>query len=111
MAQRYASTTTALPGSGSAPANEWSDTMMPVGQDDNVVGVVKTDQAGTLYVEQSKDATNWDLSESTAVSANTGTKFSFAVVAPYIRVRFVNTSVTAQTFLRLAARFSSAGPR
>lgn len=75
---------------------------------DNIVGVVKSDQAGTIHIEQSIDGTNWDVDNSTPVVANTTLTFSQALIAPYVRVRYVN-GATNQGFFRLAARFSSAG--
>lgn len=65
-----------------------------------VVGTVFTDQAGTVYVDQSSDGTNWDATSSVSVTANTPTSFSVEVVAPYGRLRYVN-GATAQTKLRL----------
>lgn len=75
---------------------------------DSIVGSVFADQAGTLYVDQSFDNTNWDISESTAVAAGAGTKFKHDLIAPHIRLRYVN-GATAQGAFRLHARFSSAG--
>jgi len=65
-----------------------------------ICGSVYADQAGTLYVEQSPDGTNWDLVDSYSVSAGTGLRFSVEKVLPYARVRFVN-GATAQTTFRL----------
>ena len=61
---------------------------------------VFADQAGTLYIEQSPDNTNWDISESISVSANVGQAISREIVARYVRVRYVN-GATAQTKFRL----------
>lgn len=75
---------------------------------DNIVGMVRSDQAGTLHVEQSADGTNWDLDKSTPVVANTTLTFSEALIAPYVRVRYVNGG-TQQGYFRISAKFSSAG--
>lgn len=65
-----------------------------------LVGSVLSDQAGTLYIEQTQDGTNYDVSVSIAVAANTGVSFSEEVVAPGCRARYVN-GATAQTVFRL----------
>lgn len=63
-------------------------------------GSVYADQAGTLYIEQSFDGTNWDISSSVAISAGVGESFEISINAPYGRVRYVN-GATAQTVFRL----------
>ena len=65
-----------------------------------LVGSVFSDQAGTLYIEQSQDGNNWDISESVAVVANTAAAFTYEVLAPYGRMRYVNGNV-AQVVFRL----------
>lgn len=80
------------------------------GREDWVVGMVFADQAGNIFIEQSMDGTNWDLSTTYAITASTGKGFKEDVYAPYVRVRYVN-GATPQTVFRMTARFSSAGPR
>jgi hypothetical protein len=75
---------------------------------DSISGTVIADQGGTLFVEQSFDGTNWDLSDSIAVVANTGQGFSKTLYAPYVRLRYVN-GATGQGSFRLYSRFTSAG--
>ena len=75
---------------------------------DRAVGSVFADQAGTLYVEQSFDGTNWDISKSISVTASAGQAFSEELVAPYFRARYVNGG-TDQGAFRLRIRASSAG--
>jgi len=65
-----------------------------------LIGSVFADKAGTLYVEQSPDNTNWDVVDSYSISADAGIGFSVEKVAEYIRVRYVNSGV-AQTVFRL----------
>jgi len=90
-------------------ANEvWTSNTLSADRADNITGLVFADPGGTLYVEQSADGTNWDLSEDVAVAAGDGQGFSKAIVAPFIRLRYVNGG-TNQTAFRIAARFSSAG--
>lgn len=80
------------------------------GREDFVVGMVFADQIGDIYIEQSMDNVNWDISTTYAVTASDGKGFKEEIFAPYVRVRYVN-GATPQTAFRLTARFSSAGPR
>lgn len=101
---RYNGTQTPLGAAGTTTLN------MQAGREDFVVGMVFADQAGTLFIEQSMDNTNWDISTSYAVTASDGKGFKEDIFAPYIRVRYVN-GATPQTAFRLFARFSSTGNR
>jgi len=71
-----------------------------------LIGTVISDQAGTLYVQQSPDGTNWDVQSSFSVAANDatggGVGWSVEVVAPYARLYYVN-GATGQTVFRLYA--------
>jgi len=58
-----------------------------------------------FMVEQSIDGTNWDLqSGKTTVSANVGSGIKVAMVARYVRVKYINGG-TAQTVFRLGGRW------
>jgi hypothetical protein len=61
---------------------------------------VFADQQGTLKIQQSHDATNWDFEDSFEVPGNTGKNFSLNPFAQYMRVIYVNNGV-AQTEFRL----------
>lgn len=76
---------------------------------DTLTGILWADAAGTLFIEQSADGTNWDLSQSIAAVVSTGVAISVAIVAPFIRARYVNGGGSAN--VRCAVRFASAGPR
>jgi hypothetical protein len=67
-----------------------------------IVGSVYSDQNGTLNVQQSPDGTNWDVTSTFTVTGGTGQGFSVEVVAPYMRLDYVN-GTTAQTTFRLYA--------
>jgi len=67
-----------------------------------VVGTVFADVEGTLYVEQSPDGTNWDVVEDITVGAGEKKGYTIEIVAPYIRVRYVN-GPNPQTQFRLYA--------
>jgi hypothetical protein len=81
---------------------------MTVDRADNISGMVFASHVGTIYIEQSADGQNWDISTDYPVAANDGKGFSEALYGPYVRVRYVNGG-TAQTAFRLAAKFTSAG--
>jgi hypothetical protein len=93
-----ASTTTPLGANGT-----YTSGSLTVSGYGRIVGTVFADQAGTLYIEQSSDGTNWDASTGVSVSAGTPASFSVEVVAPTARVRYVN-GATAQTAFRLYVR-------
>jgi hypothetical protein len=80
------------------------------GRSDHIVGAVYSDQFGELFVEQSTNNTNWDISTKFTVTANVGQSISEEVFLPYARVRFEN-GATAQGAFRIYVRLSSAGPR
>lgn len=73
-----------------------------------VCGTVFANQAGTLNVDWSSDGVNVDYTDTVAVTASTGTKFSLEVVAPYASIRYVN-GATGQTTFRLFAWLRRAG--
>lgn len=101
-----------MPYSGSTTilgnAETFTGFQRPSGNYDTITGTVFASSAGTLNVEQSSDGVNWDKNDSTAVSASTGTSFNVTIVAPYWRLRYVN-SATPQTVFRLHARAQAAG--
>jgi len=91
------STTTALAG-GATFTGSW------VSRDalTTVMVAVITDQAGTLYLEQSSDATNTDSSISYVIDASTNEVHRLVCIRKYFRVRLTN-GATAQSYLRLQA--------
>lgn len=76
----------------------------------SVVVACKTDQNGTLYIEFSPDNTNWDSSLSFTVLATVNEVHRITVTRRYFRVRFTNTSVSNQTYIRLQALLGSQTP-
>ena len=81
---------------------------LTAGRDDHVVGMVFSDQSGTLNIEQSMDGTNWDVNTSYPITGGAGKGFSEPIVAPHVRIRYTN-GATPQTVFRLSARLSSSG--
>lgn len=93
-----ASTTTALGGAGTYTSASFATSSAT-----KIVGTCLADQPGTLYVEQSQDGTNWDVSSSFPVNTDPnsrGLEFIVEIAAPYGRARYVNLA-TAQTVFRL----------
>ena len=62
---------------------------------------LKTDQQSTVQVQQSQDGTNWDISDSFPVNANTGLGITIQTVASFFRVVVTNNGASTTTFLRL----------
>jgi hypothetical protein len=60
-----------------------------------------TDQDGTLELQFSTNDVNWDHTVSTAFFANNSASLATGIHGRYARVVVMNTSGTAQTFLRL----------
>lgn len=85
--------------------------VLQAGREDNIVGLVFSDQGGTLNIEHSTNGTDWDVNDSPiTVAAGVGQVFSRPIYGAYVRLRYVN-GATPQTVFRIQARFSSAGNR
>ena len=69
-----------------------------------IVGSVLANRAGTLYVDQSSDGTNYDCVTTIPYTAADTMGFDVAVVAPNARVRFTNAAGAASTTFRLYVR-------
>ena len=64
---------------------------------------LKTDQNATVYVEQSDDNTNWDLSDSFEYLTSKGSAGNTVqAVTSYWRIRVILTGTTDTTYFRLA---------
>lgn len=73
---------------------------------DSAVISVYSDQDGTLYVEQSPDGVNWDISSPYSISANIEETNSLIITRQFFRIRYVN-GVSAQGFLRIQTLFGT----
>lgn len=62
---------------------------------------IKSDQNCTVYIEQSPDGTNWDISDAFSFNAPIGSGNTVQLVASYYRIRVTNTSPITSTYLRL----------
>lgn len=76
----------------------------------SVTVAVKTDQAGTLYMQFSPDGTNWDSSLSFSVAAAVNEVHRLSVTRKYYRTVFTNTSGSNQTYFRLQTLFGRQAP-
>jgi hypothetical protein len=65
---------------------------------DTLAGSVFADKAGELFVEQSSDGTNWDVSEKLSVEASKGKLVNVTLLLPYWRVRYVNGGESQGSF-------------
>lgn len=83
----------------------------PTDRADYIVGSIYADVDGRIYIEQSADGTNWDISTGYDVTGDDGKGFSEPLFLPLVRIRFHNNGGADQDEFRLSARFSSAGPR
>lgn len=81
----------------------WTSDVDRVGLAQYITGTVYADQAGTLYVEQSTDGSNWDVSDSYIIAAADGKGFREIAVGELWRIRYVNGAVTQGEF-RLYAK-------
>lgn len=70
-----------------------------------IVGSVRSDREGTIFVEQSQDGANWDYQSEFLIPADdpASSGFMVEVVALTARIRFVNGALD-QTWFRLVAR-------
>jgi len=68
-----------------------------------IIGSCYADQAGTLYIDQRNDGTNWDCQETIAYAAGALMGFTVEVVGNEARVVFTNGAVD-QTAFRLYTR-------
>lgn len=67
-----------------------------------VTGIVSSDVAGTLYIEQSMDTGDWLRTDTIALTANQAKPFSAKIYSRYIRFVYEN-GATAQTKYALSA--------
>lgn len=75
---------------------------------DTVMGAVFANKAGELFVEQSADGENWDISEKISVEASKTKTINVSLLLPYWRLRFVNGSEANTTF-RISASTQAGG--
>lgn len=64
----------------------------------NISGTVFSNTNGTLYVEQSGDGTDFDVSSSYSITGGTGEGFEIPLVAQHFRIRFANEGAKQSAF-------------
>jgi hypothetical protein len=67
-----------------------------------LTGIVRADVAGTLFIEQSSDGTNWFGLDTISIVANANQKINVDILLRYVRILISNGAV-AQTNLKLYA--------
>jgi hypothetical protein len=75
-----------------------------------IAGSVYSDQNGTLYVQQSFDMQNWDISTQYNVTGGNSTLVDEDVIAPWVQLVYTN-GPTAQNTMRLFCRAFSVNAR
>lgn len=95
--------------SGAYIASATQSVTVDPGLADTLTGILWADAVGNLFIEQSADGINWDLSVMTAASIGVGVSISVPIVAPFVRARYVNGAGAAN--VRCSVRFASAGAR
>lgn len=97
-------------GTESTSTADWTSPTKRADGYDTIRGVIFSNQAGSLKVQQSLDGTNWDVEDSITVNASTATKIDdLKIYLPFIRLFFDNGGSTVPTTFRLYARFHGAG--
>lgn len=87
---------------------EYASDVLNTDRADYISGMVYSDQTGDIFIEQSGDGENWDISTTYTIGADDGKGFSEPLYGPFVRIRYVNGS-TDQTAFRLFAKFTSSG--
>ena len=77
-------------------AGTWTGTWIEAKHFAKIVGFANFDTNGTLYVDQSSDGYNADYSWSTA-TAGTVVSFSVELIAPFVRLRWINAGAATST--------------
>ena len=78
----------------------WESDPLPTRSYTHITGSVYASVEGTVYIEQSEDQENWDISTSYEVESHDGKGFKEELFLPWVRVRYVNGSAS-QTVFRL----------
>ena len=84
-----------------AQAATYTSDTLPCKQFSKIVGTCLFDRAGTLYIDQSPDAANFDYTTTIATAISTTVAISIDVVCPFFRVRWTESNVGATAVNRL----------
>ena len=88
---------------------EWTSQVGLRERHDTLQGIVFADKVGKIFIDQSGDGKNWDFSEEIVTVASTGKNFNVALVAPYWRIRYKNTTNEDQVAFRISASTQAGG--
>lgn len=91
-----------------AKESEWISQVGMRERHDTVTGSAFADKAGELFVEQSADGKNWDISEKLTVEASKTKTINVALLLPYWRLRF-KSGGEAQGAFRISANTQAGG--
>lgn len=86
---------------------EWTSQTALRERHDTVEGSVYSEAEGTLYIEQSLDGSNWDVSTEHTIAGEEGKGFIEQLVDPYWRLRFKAKEETKE--LRIGASTQGSG--
>ncbi len=102
---QYTDSTTALAAGATFTGTTRDITTTP--RRNRVTARAFADQAGTLFIEQSRDATTWrsPVGHSVAVAAGETRQLTVDIVTRYWRVRYVNGATAQGAFELLSAEF------
>lgn len=84
-------------------SQSWTGDWYDISAHNSLVFSCKTDRDGVLYVDFSIDKTNVDSTIPFTVTASTNEVHRITVTRQFVRLRFSNTSVDDQTYLRIQA--------
>lgn len=76
---------------------------------DTIMGSVFADKAAELFLEQSSDGANWDISEKVSIEANKSKVINTTLVLPYWRIRVKNALSEDQGSLRVSVSTQAGG--
>lgn len=88
----------------------WIGDWYDISGHNSLVVACLTDRSGILYVDFSIDKTNVDSSLPFTVTASLNEVHRVTVTRQYVRIRFANTSVDDQTYLRIQTLAGSHSP-
>lgn len=72
--------------------------------------MVKADLAGTLYIDHGINGSDWDFTDTFSVGAGIALWKQVSVKGSLFRVRFTNSSGSAQSYFRLYSKLVSSAP-
>lgn len=105
----FRGSTTPLKKSSEESGTEWVSQVGLRERHDTLAGSVFADKAGTVFIEQSSDGVNWDISEELSVEASKGKVINVSLLLPYWRVRAKNTTDENQTVFRISVTTQAGG--